>query len=71
MVKVQSYDEFIASVDKDHQNLTATDVDKSSEVVQSVAKAAPVQDFKQLLTFLHNGSFYRRKKIYLRIKQQQ
>ena len=55
MVKVQNYDEFVASVDKstiDH-------------------KQDPVQDFKNLLTFLHNGSFYRRKKIYLRIKQQQ
>ena len=66
MVKVQNYDEFIASVDKDHQNLKAAGEDES-ETVESMKKA-PVEDFKQLLTFLHNGSFYRRKKIYLRIK---
>ena len=48
MVKIQSYDEFIASVTDDNKI---------------------VQDFKKLLTFLHNGTFYRRRKIYVRIRQ--
>ena len=50
MVKIQNYDEFIASV---------TDESKI------------VQEFKKLLTFLNNGTFYRRRKIYVRIRQQQ
>lgn len=48
MVKVQSYDEFIASV--------------------GGAEDKAEQDFKKLLTFLHNGTFYRRKRVYLRLR---
>ena len=54
MVKVQSYDEFIASVGEQSSSESASKL---------------VQDFKKLLTFLHNGTFYRRKKIYVRIRQ--
>ena len=54
MVKIQNFDEFIESV-----------TDAKSDQDQKL-----VQDFQKLLTFLHNGTFYRRKKIYVRIRQQ-
>ena len=64
MVKVQSYDEFIESV----AGGQAID-EKEAAADEQTAKL--VQDFKKLLTFLCNGTFYRRRKIYVRIRQQQ
>jgi len=55
MVKVQNYNEFIASVSGLY-----TEADETG--------CKLVQDFKKLLTFLHNGTFYRRKKIFLRMR---
>ena len=40
------------------------------EFIASVTdESRMVQEFKKLLTFLNNGTFYRRKKIYVRIRQ--
>ena len=62
MVKVQSYEEFIESVEVASLESTTTgEAEQPSKLVQ---------DFGQLLTFLHNGTFYRRRRIYSRIKQQ-
>ena len=61
MVKVQSYEEFIESVEVASLESTTTgEAEQPSKLVQ---------DFGQLLTFLHNGTFYRRRRIYTRIKQ--
>ena len=63
MVKVQSYEEFIESVEvASLESSTTGEAEQPSKLVQ---------DFGQLLTFLHNGTFYRRRRIYTRIKQQQ